>query len=813
MIPAKYRWEWKQADPSVAAQWANRLGIPLLAARVLLSRGWTEEEAALFFRPADEQALEDPLLMKGMTEAAERIRRAIADGERIRVYGDYDADGVTSTALMIRLFAGLGAKFDTYIPHRSLEGYGLNVKAIDAAAEAGVSLIVTVDNGISAVEQIAYASEKGIDVVVTDHHEPPAVLPEAVALVNPKQPGCPYPFKGLCGAGVAFKLAHVLLGRPATELADLAAIGTVADLMPLIGENRIIVRMGLARMRREPSAGIRALAAVSGTEPKELSSGRIGFGLAPRLNAGGRLERADGAVRLLTTDDHKEAAKLAGELDRLNGERQRLVDVTVEEAERMWQEKKAGYGGEGPEVIVLHAAGWNAGIAGLVASKLVERHYRPAVILAHDLETGKCKGSARSIDGFDLFAALTDCAHCMEHYGGHQAAAGMTIEAARVAELEELLHRIAQDRLSPEERLPKKKADLLCELAEATLESADGLAALEPFGNGHSTPRFLMKEVKVRESRTLGKEGKHLKLTVEQGGGSLEAVGFGMGHLAEKLPAGRTVDLLGELSVNEWNGSRRIQFLVQDLASHEPLWIDRRKATDSWKTLESLAAEAAGDVHVVCISPNAAEEVRARDVLRHVAVRTYAESTSVSLETAAAEETGGGNPHPAVEAQLVLFGLPDNEEDQRVLAGWLSGGTGWSRIILLAPPRPKRESALLLERRHFAEGYAMFREQKSWIDGPEGFLRKAADRLGLSLASIRLIQDVFEELGFIRASGAERTLVVEPPKRKLEESQRYGRMIRQAEAASFPDWPLDRLKEWVHRSKMVSLVSTREKSV
>ncbi|TJY41412.1 single-stranded-DNA-specific exonuclease RecJ [Cohnella pontilimi] len=801
MIPAKFRWEWKLTDDKLAAEWAGRLGIPLLVARVLLSRGWSEEEAARFFRPADEEALEDPLLMKGMPEAAERIRRAIAAGERIRVYGDYDADGVTSTALMIRLFSVLGASFDTYIPHRSLEGYGLNLLAIDAAAEAGVSLIVTVDNGISAVEQIAYARKKGIDVVVTDHHEPPAVLPEAVALVNPKQPGCPYPFKGLCGAGVAFKLAHVLLGRPATEFADLAAVGTVADLMPLIGENRIIVRMGLDRMRREPSAGIRALAKASGTEPKDLTSGRIGFGLAPRLNAGGRLERADGAVRLLTTEDEKEAVMLAEQLDRLNSERQRLVDVTVEEAERMWQAKKAEHGGNGPEVIVLHAAGWNAGIAGLVASKLVERHYRPAVVLAHDPETGKCKGSARSIDGFDLYAALTDCAHCMEHYGGHQAAAGLTIEVDRIPELERLLHDIARERLTKEDRLPKKRADLLCELAQVTLESADGLAALEPFGNGHSTPRFLLQDVTVRESRTMGKEGKHLKVTVERDGCSLEAIGFGMGHLAEKLPAGRSLDLLGELSVNEWNGSRRVQFVVQDLASSETLWIDRRKSADPWSLLESWAARAEGRFVVLCASSHLAEEVSGRGVLRDAEVYAYTEPASASSLAAAAKETVMEDVHPAADSRLVLFGLPDNEADQRVLADWLSKEPGWGSIMLMASPSRQRENPVWLQRRHFAEGYALFREQKTWIDGPEGFLRKAADRLGLPLASIRLMQDVFEELGFIRASGAERTLVSEPPKRNLEESQRYRKMAGQAEAASFPDWPLERLKAWAAANK------------
>ncbi|MBW5447903.1 single-stranded-DNA-specific exonuclease RecJ [Cohnella sp. CFH 77786] len=803
MIPARYRWEWNQPDERLAREWAERLGIPLLASRVLVSRGFSEEEAAFFFRPADVEGLENPLLMKGMPEAAERIRRAIADGERIRVYGDYDADGVTSTALMIRLFGSLGANFDTYIPHRSLEGYGLNLPAVDAAAGAGISLIVTVDNGISAVEPIAYAREKGIDVVVTDHHEPPAILPDAVALVNPKQPDCDYPFKGLCGAGVAFKLAHVLLGRLPAELADLAAIGTVADLMPLTGENRTIVRMGLERMRKEPSAGIRALAGVCGTDPAELSSGRIGFGLAPRLNAGGRLERADGAVKLLTTDDAAEAERLARDLDRLNAERQKLVDATVLEAERMWQEKIAEFGGDGPNVIVLSKTGWNAGIAGLVASKLVERHYRPAVILAEDPDTGKCKGSARSIDGFDLYAALTECGDCLEHYGGHQAAAGMTLYAARIVELEEKLHRLTGEWLWPEDWQPKKRADLACELSETTLEAAEALSRLEPFGNGHPVPRVLVEGVTILESRTMGKENKHIRLKVGREGRTLEAVGFGFGDLAERLASGTKIDLLGELGVNEWNGTRRVQFTVQDLRCDELRWVDRRTIGRVWPEIVKLAEGSPEAVYVLCASALHAGEAASRPELRGAVICTYSDVSdgggNIGTETAAATETvRSRRGAPSRARKLVLLGLPDNEQDVGQLERWVADPGGWESVYLFEA-RTGRERPALLDRANFARVYALLREQGSWIDGPEGALRRAADQAGLPLASVRLIQEVFVELGFIRVHGAERAIVADPPRRKLEESERYARMVRQAETAAFPDWPLEKLKEWAER--------------
>ncbi|MDG0813672.1 DHH family phosphoesterase [Cohnella rhizosphaerae] len=309
--------------------------------------------------------LHDPYLLLGMDRAVARIRQAIDGSERIRVYGDYDADGVTSTALMHRLLSRLGADFDTYIPHRSKEGYGLNLPAIDKAAEAGVKLIVTVDNGISAIEQIAYAATLGIDVVVTDHHEPPAVLPNAaVAIVNPKQPGCPYPFKELTGSAVAFKLAHAMLGEPDLAFADVAAIGVVADLMPLTGENRAIVKLGLEEMNARPSPGIKALAQISGAEPGRLTSGRVAFGLAPRLNAGGRLAEADTALRLLITADQREAELLAAELDMLNQERQQLVEDTLIQADAAWQAIAAAHGGTGPAVIVVAGGGLERGHRG-----------------------------------------------------------------------------------------------------------------------------------------------------------------------------------------------------------------------------------------------------------------------------------------------------------------------------------------------------------------------------------------------------------------------------------------------------------------
>lgn len=804
MINSKYRWELPELDEGLAAEMAERLGVSRLVAGVLVARGWTPSDETKAYLAADAEQLLDPFVMKDMAAAAERIRRAISNGERIRVYGDYDADGVTSTALMIRLLSELGANFDTYIPHRSKEGYGLNIGAIDLAADAGVSLIVTVDNGISAVEQIAYAADKGIEVVVTDHHEPPELLPNAVALVNPKQKDCPYPFKGLCGAGVVFKLAHALMGRPVLEYADLAAIGTIADLMPLLGENRVIATLGLAQLRKAPVPGIRALAQASGVKPEELSSGRIGFGLAPRLNAGGRLEHAGGAVRLLVAESLEEAESLAGDLDRLNSERQALVEATVLEADVMWQAICAD--GMRRNVIVLAQEGWNAGIAGLVASKLVERYYRPAVILACDPATGACKGSARSIDGFDLYAALAEHADLMDHFGGHQAAAGMTIPRDNVEALSERLHALAEAWLTEEDWQPKKRVDLHCSLDNITLQAVDQLSRLEPFGNGNPTPRVSIPGVILRECKPLGKEGKHLKLVVEQAGRSVEAVGFGMGADKERMWAGMTIDLLGEPSVNEWNGARRVQLLMHDWKSGQLRLNDRRADKDIWASIARLLDTRTEGCAIVCASQELQRDAVSRfghTGLPICAYRSAQPGLYAAAEAAAAADTAdavqNGNALAGGWRELILLGLPAGEEEAAVLAEWLSARYGGECVHVFADPRPGGHAgtpAVFPERSDFAKVYGLLRARGSWLDSPDGLLRDVSGKTGWPLAVVRMMQEVFTELGFITVSGVSRKIVAQPPRKELEQSERYRRAQRQAEALGLRRMSADELRRW-----------------
>ncbi|WP_168121647.1 single-stranded-DNA-specific exonuclease RecJ [Paenibacillus sp. HB172176] len=578
MIEAKTRWAvapWTDVQEQQAGQLSATMNLPPLVTKLLVQRGYTDEISAHPFLYGGEEQFHDPYLLHGMEAAVARIRQAKESGEKVRIYGDYDADGVSSTSLLILLFRELELDFDYYIPHRALEGYGLNRAAIALAAEQGVRLIVTVDTGISAFEEVEYAKELGMDMVITDHHEPPERIPAACAVVNPKLEQCAYPFKGLAGVGVAFKLASALLGRPPIEWTDIASMGTVADLMPLTDENRVLVKLGLDQIRTNARIGYRALAEVCGVELPTVQSTSIGFSMAPRINAAGRLDHAKRAVELLTAADYDDAIQEAIRLDSLNKERQRIVDEIVNEAEQQWADKceRAEAAGEkAPAVIVLAGEGWNVGVVGIVASKLLERHYRPVIIFGIDAETRKCKGSARSIEGFDLHAALTRHEGLLDHYGGHQAAAGMTLEEAKLDELEAGLSALALEWVSEEQWIPRTVIDLACGIEDAGLGTISQLSLLEPFGMGNPSPLLLFEDIELADRRAIGKDAKHLKLSLAKGRRMLDAIGFGMGEKAGAMHGGTRLDVVGELSVNEWNGQSKPQLRLLDLRSKAKSW-------------------------------------------------------------------------------------------------------------------------------------------------------------------------------------------------------------------------------------------------
>lgn len=535
--------------------------------QVLFNRGMADPDAvAEFFgqrvRP------DDPFLMKGVPEAVERLRTAIRRREPIVVYGDFDADGVTATVLMMQTLQALGAVVRPYIPHRVDEGYGLNNEALATLARAGARVVLTVDCGIRSQNEVAFGNALGLDLIISDHHSPGVRLPEALAVINPRQHDCRYPFEGLAGVGVAFKLAQALLRAEEMapvapgpvhltedDLLDLVALGTVADLMPLRGENRLLVQRGLERLRRNPRPGVLALAQTAGLVLNRITAYDIGFKLAPRLNAAGRLSTAMLAYDLLMASDPVTAQPLAIELDRLNRERQKLTDEAVQ-----WAVADLG---EAPpdDVILVGRPGLQPGIVGLAASRLKDLYYRPVLVV--ELGGEEVRGSARSIPEFHITAALDQCADLLLRYGGHAAAAGFTLHREQLPALRRRLNAIAAQALQPEDRIPKLTVDAVVPLKEMDYALLGKLQELEPTGAGNEPPVLAVPNLMVRQVRRLGNNGDHLRLTLSDGYVTIDAIAFGQGHLAEGLSM--RVDVAGHLEDNEWQGQHRLQLRLCDV--------------------------------------------------------------------------------------------------------------------------------------------------------------------------------------------------------------------------------------------------------
>ncbi|WP_409341617.1 single-stranded-DNA-specific exonuclease RecJ [Paenibacillus sp. MBLB4367] len=774
MLHSKARWQISESDEAAARQMAEALRVEPLIAKLLVVRGIDSVDQAQRFLQADADHVHDPFLLDGMEAAIARIRAALAAGEKIRVYGDYDADGVSSTSLMVWLLRQVGAEHDSYIPHRVNEGYGLNKPALALAKEQGVSLLITVDTGISAREEIAFATEIGLDVIVTDHHEPPELLPECAAVINPKKPGCPYPFKQLAGVGVAFKLAHALLGRFPEELLEMATIGTVADLMPLVDENRILVKLGLSRMQNSDYAGIRALLGTAGIDPSQVNATHVGFSLAPRINAGGRLDSAEDAVRLLVSTNEDEAQFLADGLDMLNKERQRIVEDMTKEALQLLEESLA----DNPSVIVLAKEGWNVGVIGIVASKVLEKWYRPTIILGIDPETGKAKGSARSIAGFDIYRALSQCADLFDHFGGHQAAAGMSLSGGKIDELRKRLQEIASEQLSEEDLMPIMQADAFCTLAEMPVETIRQLNRLAPFGMGNPQPKFIFSGLSVGDKKKIGKEQQHLRLqlnqTVEESACTVEAIGFGRGAVSELISSSALLDVLGELSINEWNGMRKPQIVVQDIRIREKQMFDwrggdlKRKFADLDIALQAMP-KAVRKIGIVLFGD-------ADKVSPPAGLMPEASVWRVSREgelTAAYASDGAEEPITAAYdalTDLILFDMPLRMEQLRSA---LAAAEGAERIFaIFRDPEPDAASTLP-SRDMFKQVYGVIQRQSGFESYDTQLLTAFSKRSGLPVPSIRFIVDVFVELGFIEKTEKGIRLVASPGKKDLSEAAVY----------------------------------------
>lgn len=551
-------------NPERATALARDVGAPLAVAHALVHRGVdTAALAQRYLDPALED-LHDPFLLRGLEPAVERLRVAIARKEGVLVHGDYDVDGITATFLLTSVLSELGARTEYRIPHRTRDGYGLSDGAVDEARRRGCTLIVTVDCGITAHGPIARAREAGVDVIITDHHEPPPVLPDALAIVNPHQKGCAYPFKALAGVGVAFKLAEALLRghggiTRAREFLDVVALGTIADVVPLVGENRVLARLGLDRLNATQRPGLQALAEVTGLAGKRISSGHVAFVLAPRINASGRMGNAEQGLRLLLAREAREARSLADSLEEDNDRRRRHDETAlVEAAGRV--EHELGY----PDcsAIVLWSEHWHPGVIGIVASRLVEKYQRPALLVALDGERGR--GSGRSLPGLDLNQLLTSCSDLLESHGGHAFAAGLTVRRERLPELRERVERLVRERLSPDDCVPRLALDDDLTLGACDLDLVEWLERMSPHGLDNAEPLYRAEAVTVESASAVG-GGKHLRLRIADGSGSAEAIGFGMGARAAELGRGDRCDLAFVPTRNEWMGETRVQLKLKGL--------------------------------------------------------------------------------------------------------------------------------------------------------------------------------------------------------------------------------------------------------
>jgi len=557
-------------DPATVRELAAALTLPDAVCSLLAVRGVsTVEQAKRFLRPRLDH-LHDPGLLADGSRAADRIAAAVRAGETILVHGDYDVDGVCAAALYTRWLRSLGARVTPFVPHRLRDGYDFSSGGLAAAREAGATLIVTADCGTVAHETVRAARAEGIDVVVTDHHTVGDGLPEAHAVVNPRRSDCEYPEKELCGTGVAYKVSALvgrLLGAQESglhEYLDLVALATVADLVPLGGENRVLVSYGLRRFAQSGVPGLRALLAVAAVPPDQVTAGKLGFVIAPRINAAGRIGESMDALRLLLTEDAAEARRLAEMLDTTNRSRQDEDSRTLDEALAILEgtyEPEDDYG------VVLWSEGWHPGVIGIVASRVVECIHRPVVLVA--LERGRGRGSARSVPGFHLYEALRECSRHLGRFGGHRQAAGMDIDEAALPAFREDFNATARARLTPETLRPLLRPDLELALAGADLDLAHWLSYLGPHGVGNPGPLFLARGVALERGRLVG--DKHVKAVLAGEGGRLEAIGFGLAerHPPESL-ADSPWDVLFKLERNEWRGSVRAQARLVDLRPSGP---------------------------------------------------------------------------------------------------------------------------------------------------------------------------------------------------------------------------------------------------
>ena len=572
-----YRWTITPPhDPSLLARFTAEMNVPETITRILINRGIDSyDRAREFFKPVIGD-LHDPFLMDGMEKAVGRILAALSAHEKILVFGDYDVDGTNSAAMMVLFLRELGADAIFHIPDRVREGYGLSQFGIDRGADYGAALLISIDCGITAVDQVEYARSRGMEVIICDHHEPAEVLPDACAVLDPLKPGCGYPFKNLCGCGVGFKLVQGIAYRLGKlEMAylylDFVTLATTADIVPLIGENRVITKIGLRQVNSAPRPGMKALLRSSGVDLGKITTGQIVFVLAPRINAVGRMGDATRAVELLTCTDEKLADELSQVLEEENRNRRKVDETTFQQAQTRVEHSS---GGRGTPAIVLYDEQWHPGVIGIVASRLTEKYYRPTVMLTS--VDGVAKGSARSIMGFDIHNALKRVGHTLIQFGGHKYAAGLSVRLDRVDEFREAFNAVVRELMTDDIRTPELKIDAEIGFDELTPRFFRILKEFAPYGPGNMRPVFLSRNVEVAgPPRIVGKD--HLRFRVKHNGTAIDAIGFNLGGLIGEIPGnGGALDIVYSVDEHEWPtrtngnppGAAMPQLKIKDLRKH-----------------------------------------------------------------------------------------------------------------------------------------------------------------------------------------------------------------------------------------------------
>ena len=555
------KWQIYETDNEEVNELIKKYNLNILLATILVNKNITDEKVLSKFLHPTRNDFYDPFLMPDMELAVNRILKAIENKEKIIIYGDYDADGITSITVLKSFFKDLGIEVDSYIPNRLEEGYGLNKPAVKQIVEKGYELMITVDCGISAIEEIKYANELGIETIVTDHHEVGEDLPDAIAVVDAKRKDNIYPCRDLAGVGVVFKLIQALaiklkLKEEAfLKYLDIVCIGTISDIVPLVDENRVITKLGLMLVNQTRNIGLKSLLMSSGY--KKIDSTTISFGVAPRINACGRMGHAEEALKLFLSDNISEVQELTKRLNDYNIKRQEKEKSIYREALEMIEKEHL----DENDTIIVAGENWHHGVIGIVASKITELYFKPSILLCY--EGDEAKGSGRSIPGFDLHEALMKCLDHIEKFGGHSMAIGITIKREELEEFRDSLEKVARE-AHIEDITPIIQIDAKISLNDINKEMVESLKQLEPFGEGNKMPVFVIKNLKIDSIRALT-EGKHLKLTLKEGNNIIDAIGFNMGELAEKYKIGNKIDVVGVLEINSFNGVDSVQINMKDI--------------------------------------------------------------------------------------------------------------------------------------------------------------------------------------------------------------------------------------------------------